>query len=241
MRTEECTFNVDNERLMATKVYASSEEAPNVISFHGTGSTASRGSIRYILDYLAGHGISSLCFDFSGHGESTGKLEQSTLSVRKKEAEAATKLLSTTVPPVIIGTSMGAYLAALVTTTIEPRALILFCPAAYPEDVMHVKFGESFTALVRRPAAYANSPAFRALNSFKGTLLIVGAKRDAVIPPGVIDLYADSALLARDKKVIWVEQADHKIHTWLQRHEEQKATIQRDVLAAAMAGHPRWR
>jgi uncharacterized protein len=238
MITEDRAFNVAGETLMATKVYAASAAPPDIISFHGTGITANRRRIRYILDHLATQGMSSVCFDFSGHGQSTGRLDQSTLNIRKSEAEAATRLLLGNNPPVFIGTSMGAYLAALLTPVFEPRSLILFCPAAYPAKVMGMTFNDNFTAFVRRPSIYRHSPAFRALSNFKGSLLIIAAERDALIPREVIDLYAESARCARSQKIIWIERSDHKVHSWLVKHDEQRTIILESIVSAVMGGNP---
>jgi uncharacterized protein len=233
MRTEECLINVGAERLAATRIYAASGQAPSVISFHGHGTAngVTRACIRYLLDYLAEHGVSSACFDFSGHGESTGKLEQASLNVRKQEGQAAATTLGRQGSLAIIGTSMGGHTAALLTPLIEPRSLILFCPAAYPEDAMELKFDENFTAVARRPGAYVNSPVFQALSTFKGHLLIFAAGKDALIAKEVIDLYAESAPLAKSKKVIWLEESDHRVHVWLEQHEEERAHVLREVLA----------
>jgi hypothetical protein len=224
-------IQVGAERLAATKIYADSGQPPSVISFHGTGITGTRARIRYLLEGLADHGVSSACFDFSGHGESTGKLEQASLSLRKEEGYEAAKLLGRQGSLAIIGTSMGGYTAALMAPLLEPRSLILFCPAAYPEEAMELKFDDGFTAVARRPGAYVNSPAFRALSTFKGNLLIVAARKDTVIPKEVIDLYAESAPLAKSRKLIWLEECDHKVNVWLSEHEEERANILREVLA----------
>ena len=231
MRAEDCVINVGAETLAATKIHALPGEPPSVISFHGHGATATRARIRYVLDYLAGHGVSSACFDFSGNGDSTGKLEQATLSARKNEALAAAKLLGRPRSLAIIGTSMGGYTAALLAPVFEPRSLILFCPAAYPEDAMELKFDENFASIARRPGAYVNSPAFQALRTFKGNLLIFAAGKDTVIPKEVINLYVESAPLAKSKKVVWLEESDHKVHVWLDGHEEERANVLREVLA----------
>lgn len=232
IHTEECVFQIGNESLAATKVFAASDRPPEVIAFHGTGATANRGKIRYVLDYLAGHGLSSLCFDFSGHGNSTGKMEQATLAIRKREAQAAFEFIHPQAPPVLIGTSMGGFIASLLAPAIQPRSLVLFCPAAYSAEAMELNFGESFTSATRKPDAYVNSPAFQALSSYRGKLLIVAAGKDMIIPREVIRLYEASAPLAKSKKTIWLEGSDHKIHSWLADHEAERESILHEVLAA---------
>ena len=232
MRTEEFLIHADGERLAATRILMDASQPPQAISFHGTGAAANRGRTRYILNYLAAHGLSSICFDFSGHGESTGKIEQSTLTTRKNEAQAATRLLDSRVPPVFFGTSMGGYIASLLSPEIQPRSLILFCPAAYSAEAMDLKFDENFIAAVRRPRAYLNSPAFKALESYRGKLLIVAAGKDTIIPQEVIHVYHESAPRAQSRKTIWLDDSDHKIHSWLADRKTERNSILREVLAA---------
>jgi pimeloyl-ACP methyl ester carboxylesterase len=232
--TEECVIRVGTETLAATKIFAESGNAPSVVYCHGFGATATRSHIRYLLEYIAGYGVSSVCFDFSGNGQSTGKLEKATLALRTQEAVAAAKFLARPDSLTIIGTSMGGHIASLVTSEISVRSLILFCPAAYPAEVADCEFNEAFIALTKRPGAYVDSPAFKVLNTYKGNLLIVAAGQDMVIPKEVPALYADSAPLARSKKLVWVKECDHKIHPWLQQHERERTSVLREVLAVAM-------
>lgn len=127
---------------------------------------------------------------------------------------------------------MGGFIASLLAPAIQARSLILFCPAAYSVETMELNFGESFTSATRKPGAYLNSPAFQALSSYRGKLLIVAAGKDTVIPREVIELYKRSAPLAKSKRTIWLEESDHKIHSWLADHEAERASILREVLAA---------
>lgn len=231
--TEEFTFAAGKETLAATRICSISGRQPHVITFHGTGPTASHAGTRYILDYLARNGLSSLCFDFSGHGKSTGDMQQATLSVRKQEGHAAAAFLDPQASPVIIGTSMGGYIAALLAPVLNPQSLILFCPAAYPDEAMELKFGENFAAIAKRPGAYLHSPAFHALKSYRGKLLIIAAGKDELIPKEVPGLYAESAPLAGTKKLLWMDDSDHKIHTWLTLHPPERQSVLSEVLAAA--------
>lgn len=231
MRIQDCVFKVGDETLMGTKLYAASGREPSVISFHGFGQTASRARIRYVLDYLAQHGVSSACFDFSGNGDSTN-FESATLNLRKKQALAAAKELGRKQGSLaIIGTSMGGFIAAILAPQLKPRSLVLFSPAVYPEDAMGLKLDQKFPMAARASGTYLNSPAFRALSTFKGKLLIVAAERDTVLPRDVIDLYVESARSAKGTKVIKLDTTEHKVNLWLQEHEEERIQVLNEVLA----------
>jgi pimeloyl-ACP methyl ester carboxylesterase len=224
--SEDFFFNVGEERLAASRILSSSGKPPSVVSFHGLGVTASRASIRYVLDHLAQLGQSSICFDFSGNGESSGRFDCASLRIRGAESLAAARLLADTEPRALIGTSMGAHLAALASPAIQPHALVLFCPAAYPENAAEERFDENFVRFNNRvitPEALRGSPALRALRSFTGNLLIVAAEEDQVIPRRVVDLYLENATAARSSRVLWLAGCDHFVHPWLARHPEQRA------------------
>ena len=226
----DCFLRVDDETLAASTIYGASSHAPHVISYHGFGATATRARIRYALDYLAQHDISSACFDFSGNGDSTGKLEEANLRRRYREAQAATAHLITSGPVSLIGTSMGGFLAALLAPVLRPRHLILFCPPAYPEDAMDLPLNGRFGALARRPGAYARSPAFKALQTFEGSLLIFAARNDPVIVPEVIEAYLASAPCARRRKVVWLRESGHKMHLWLADHPRERELVLKRLL-----------
>lgn len=233
MRTEECVINAGKERLAATKLYAFSGAPPSVIAFHGIGNTT-RARIRYVLDYLGLHGLSSLCFDFSGHGESTGLMDQSNLCIRTQEARAAIAYCGCPGPSSFVGTSMGGHVAALLSVEFQPKSLILFCPAAYPEEATDLRFDPSFQSVIQQSRSHLESPAFEALGTFKGNLLIIAGTDDRVVPPDVIERYLKSAGSALSKRVLWLEGCDHRIHAWLQDHEVQRGMVLQSVLTRVM-------
>jgi alpha-beta hydrolase superfamily lysophospholipase len=103
MRIEELRLSIGRETLAATRILAG-DESPSVVSFHGTGTAAHRGRVRYVLDHLAAGGVSSACFDFSGHGESSGTFETATLrqrafSVRRTRARSSAQAWGRTSRP----------------------------------------------------------------------------------------------------------------------------------------------
>jgi len=82
-----------------------------------------------------------------------------------------------------------------------------------------------FNNRVLAPEALRASPAFQALRRFTGDLLVVAARQDQVIPAAVIDLYLESAALARTRRVIWLDGSDHFVHPWLQQHPAERAAV----------------
>jgi pimeloyl-ACP methyl ester carboxylesterase len=65
-----------------------------------------------VADWAEGQGIACLRFDYSGHGQSEGRFEDGTVSRWLEEAEAAFQAL-TLGPQILIGSSLGGYIALL--------------------------------------------------------------------------------------------------------------------------------
>jgi alpha-beta hydrolase superfamily lysophospholipase len=65
-----------------------------------------------VAEWAEGQGLASLRFDYSGHGQSQGRFEDGTVSRWLEEAEAAFLAL-TEGPQVLIGSSLGGYIALL--------------------------------------------------------------------------------------------------------------------------------
>lgn len=89
---KEVAFRSGDNTLKGTIVRHNEKSMPTVLSLHGAGK-ADRNRIRYLLERLAELGMSSFCFDFSGHGESTGTLKESSLGRRRQEVRAAYQFL----------------------------------------------------------------------------------------------------------------------------------------------------
>lgn len=219
--TEDFVFTANGQRLAATKTVPAGRPGPGILALHGLGPTATRHRVRYLLDAFAVHGYGSITFDFSGNGDSTGVLAESSLRGRRAETLAAAGHLSQSVATVLIGTSMGAHLAAWAVPELRPRGLVLFCPAAYPEGTADLRFDGSLA----RPGNYADSPAYAGLREFDGDLLIIGARQDQVVPPAVIDGYLANACAARSAEVIWLNDCDHFVHRWLPFQDACQAEI----------------
>lgn len=239
MRTEEVTIVAGEHRLAGTKVYPSSGAEPSVLTLHGLGPTATRRGVRYLVDALGRDGHGSLCFEFSGNGDSTGLLAEATLRRRRDETLAAAAHLSGEVRPVLIGTSMGAHLASWTVPELRPRALVLFCPAAYPASATDIAFGDAFP----KPGCYGDAPAFAGLRKFDGDLLVVAARQDTVVEADVVDAYVASAVNARTTSVVWLEGFDHFVHRSLPNDDEALGrvvdairSVVRTYVPAAVAG-----
>ncbi|HEV7277728.1 MAG TPA: alpha/beta hydrolase [Devosiaceae bacterium] len=128
------------------------------------------GSKAMALDrFGAARGLSVTRFDYSGHGESGGAFLEGTISRWLEEALA---VFSTTEgEQVVVGSSMGGWLALLLNRALRQRgerrvrALILIAPAVdMTEELMRAKFTRKeqraleLNGLVEQPSDYSDEP-----------------------------------------------------------------------------------
>src|SRR5213075_2199459 len=82
-----------------------------------------RGTKAEAIDHWAGqHGRACIRFDYSGHGESSGRFEDGTISRWLEDALAVFTTEART-PHVLIGSSMGGWIALLLVRELRRRPL----------------------------------------------------------------------------------------------------------------------
>lgn len=198
-------------------------ETPRLLALHG-GGQSSRQGFRPLLTALAAHGHTSAAFDFAGHGESGGQLIGSSLG-RAEQALAVASHLGLQPPLALLGSSMGGHVACTLIDALAPRALVLFCPAAYAPGAQTLPFGPAFQSALRATVSFDTSPAFEALERFEGRLLLVFGSADEVIPEAVQQQYLRRARLAQSVELIRLEGAGHRLHDWLAERPERFAEV----------------
>lgn len=82
-----------------------------------------------LAEFAAGQGFGCLRFDYSGHGQSEGAFEDGTVSRWLADAEAALAQVPDESPLVYVGSSMGGWIALLLSRTRRPKGLVLIAPA----------------------------------------------------------------------------------------------------------------
>ena len=116
-------------------------------------------------------GLGLLRFDYSGHGRSEGRLEDGTIS-RWLEETLALMRAETEGPQIVVGSSMGGYLALLAARALieageaeRIKGLILIAPAVdFTEALIWAKAPEEARRAIiekgewRRPSAYSSEP-----------------------------------------------------------------------------------
>ena len=113
----------------------------------------------------------------------------------------------------VVGSSYGAYLAAILTTLRPVRWLALRVPALYKdEDWAAPKQRldkDALAAYRRRPVAPEENRALRACAEFEGDALVVESERDDTIPHAVVTNYLAAFRSVRSLTYRRIEGADH--------------------------------
>ena len=109
------------------------------------------------------------------------------------EQAAATIKHACQEPLNVIAASMGGYSAIKLTEHFVVKNLILLVPAVYSSQAYETPFGSEFSAIIREPNSWINSDAFETLSGFDGSVTIIAAEADEVIPMNLIEqLYASA-------------------------------------------------
>jgi pimeloyl-ACP methyl ester carboxylesterase len=125
-----------------------------------------------VADWARAQGLACTRFDYSGHGQSTGSFEAGTVSRWLEETRAVFSGL-TEGPQVLVGSSMGGYLALLLLRALLAeapaqaaliKALVLIAPAWDMTELMWESFSSSAhkdieeKGVYLRPSRYEDGP-----------------------------------------------------------------------------------
>lgn len=118
------------------------EKCPIVIICHGFGGNRDRGTTCMIGQQLPAKGIATLRFDFNGHGESEGRMQDMTVLNEIEDAKCVYQYVSTlpfvdTDKIAILGASQGGVVTSMTAGELGHKKLaatVLLCPAAVLRD-----------------------------------------------------------------------------------------------------------
>ncbi len=204
---------------------------PGVIIFHGM--TSSENSYITLTQSLAEQGIAGLAISMRGHGESEGDFERSTVAEAISDALAAYDFLVSQ-PEVdatsigLVGSSVGAILAAMVSDKRLIRSIVFRAPAAYTAEMMRLSMAETMVNENRQFHQIGDleaTPAGNAIRNFNGSLLVVASENDALIPLSIPKAYINAAMQADKKQLYVIEGAPHTL-----TEPRWKETLQNTIL-----------
>ncbi len=212
---ERVLLRVGSETLACSVDRPDRETAPSALCLHGAG-PSNREHARYLSRAFTDRGVGVVRFDFSGQGESTGLMGESSLAKRRDEAIAVMRHFGMDESNLtVVGTSMGGYVAAALAGEFRARNLILFCPAAYDVKAWGVPFGGGFTDILRRDLSLLESDVRERLSPFTGNSLLVLAELDEIIPDLIVGWYKDALGSAPNRRTLTIPGCPHPIHRWV--------------------------
>ena len=218
----------------------STSSAPGLFWLGGFNSDM-RGTKALALDaWAAEHGRACIRFDYSGHGESGGAFIDGTIGRWLEEAVAVFDQFARG-PQVVIGSSMGGWMALLLTRALAQRAakqaviagLVLIAPAPdFTEQLMWNGFSDEIREQIRtkgvwmRPSEYGDGtpyPITRALIEEGRNHLLLGSAIEVGCPVRILQGAQDPdvpwqhafalahRLPAEDVVLTMIQDGDHRL------------------------------
>ncbi|MEU9190946.1 alpha/beta fold hydrolase [Streptomyces sp. NPDC048484] len=227
------THDHDGERLSG--VYGGDPSEVTAVVLHGAGNSSMERLLPLVQEFVA-HGCRGVAFDFSGHGESTGKLSELSLQRRFEQAVAVIDAYAGVDGPlVLVGFSMSGQTVADLVAHYGDRvaALGLCAPAMYTAAAWDVPFEEGngrFSGTIRRPDSWREAPALQVLRAYEGRAVLAVPGTDTVIPAAVTEAVQD-ALAARAQYTRFdLPDAQHQLGMWFRDHDEDRRQFVEAVL-----------
>jgi pimeloyl-ACP methyl ester carboxylesterase len=137
-------------------------DAPGIVWLCGFKSDMVSTKASVLADWAAARDLSYLRFDYSGHGESGGRIEDYVIGDWLADTLAAFRQL-TRGPQIVVGSSMGGWLALLLARALQERpedagrlrALVLIAPAwDMTEELMWKHFTAELRETLERDGVY---------------------------------------------------------------------------------------
>ena len=205
---------------------------PGVVFLPGYRSDMQGSKAVALRDHCAERGRALLRFDYSGHGESAGRFEDGTIGSWAADAIATLDAL-TAGPQVLVGSSMGGWIALLVAKARPERVagLIGIAPAPdFTDALMWPAFSEAQRTTIMRdgvlhlPSQYGEpTPVTRDLIEDGKRHLLLGASIPLTCPVRILQGMADpdvpwrhalrltEALQGGDVRLHFIKDGDHRL------------------------------
>jgi pimeloyl-ACP methyl ester carboxylesterase len=215
-------------RISAVLDRSGSATSTGVVLCHGLFGFKDSVTNRALSRLLNERGLTTLRFDFFGHGGSEGTLQDLLLTTLIGQTEAALDVLRAQgiAKAGLLGSSFGGLVALLVAARLRSlKALALRCPLADFPELLRQRYGRLAVELWRRvgtvPPSIGNVPfhsrfyddclrydAYKAAAHVSAPTVIVHGGQDELIPLPQVQRIYDS--LATEKHLELIPSADHR-------------------------------
>ncbi|MFF0738962.1 alpha/beta fold hydrolase [Streptomyces sp. NPDC004111] len=228
-------FTHEHDREQLRGVYGGDPSGVTAVVLHGAGTSSMERLLPLVREFVA-HGCRGIAFDFSGHGESTGKLGE--LSLRRRYEQAVSVIDAyggAEGPLVLVGFSMSGQTVADLVRHYGDRvgALGMCAPAVYAAEAWDVPFEDGngrFSGIIRKPESWREAPALEVLRAYEGRAVLAVPGTDAVIPPAVTESVQD-ALVARAQYTRFdLPDAQHQLGMWFRDNDDDRRKFVEAVL-----------
>jgi pimeloyl-ACP methyl ester carboxylesterase len=204
-------YTVEYERSLLKGDSCFAQSSLNVLCLHGAGQS-NRLRFAGLRSALQHRGFGSASFDFIGHGETGGVVENSSLASRTAQANAVIRSRGLYQRPLtVVGSSMGAYAAIKLTQLQNINSLVLVVPGVYTPNAYSVPFGTEFSSIIRQHQSWRDTDAWMHMAEFRGSLLVVAAENDQVVPFEIPQRLMTCASACSWKKLHVVKDAGHNV------------------------------
>src|SRR3954454_13042524 len=243
-RDEAIAIAVDGQRIAGTLVTPDTL-LPGVLFVHGWGGSQEKYLAR--ARQIAALGCVCLTFNLRGHAETEPQHETVTREDNLCDLPAAYGVLAghplvDKTSMAVVGSSYGAYLAAVMTELRPVRWLALRVPALYRDDDWALpkqqlkKYG--LAAYRRLAISPDENRALGACAAFRGDVLIIESEHDDIIPHPVIANYMAAFEKAHSLTYRVIEGADHGLseEPWQQAFTTLLVTWATEMVLGAREG-----
>ena len=184
-------------------------DEPTVLFLHGNQETDSQKDMHMLANILLTKKLSSVTFDFSGFGSSTGDFANSTLEKRFEEAKDISPFLDPENSLMVCATGTNVIPAIKLTEFYNIKTLLLFAP-----NVENQKQDEEENKKYLS-TVFNELEITKHLENFAGNLLIIKGKNDRIADKPVTNLYVNAFSNTYKKELLVIPNADHNIHKFL--------------------------
>jgi hypothetical protein len=174
-----------------------------VVFLGGFNSDMTGSKAEFLAGWCEARGTPFLRFDYSGHGASAGSFVDGTIG--RWAADAATVIDALAPgPQVLVGSSMGGWVALLLARARAPRALVGIAPAPdFTEDLMWAGFTPEIRATIERDGLWHRPSDYGAPYPITRALIEDGRRHLLLRGPIALDVPVRILQGQRDPDVPW--------------------------------------